>query len=726
MKQALADIRSGKIIVREVPVPARRPGFVLVKNSYSLISTGTELGTLKLGRKTALGKARSRPEQAAKLIELARAQGPLTAYRVAQRALDTPIALGYSSSGVVVEADGSCPGFSVGQPVACAGQGWASHAEFICVPKRLCVPVPDSVSLEHAAFSTVGAIALQSLRIADARMGETIVVIGLGLVGLLACQLAKASGCHVVGLDVDSRRIDLVNEHKWAHGLVSNSRVQSIINGLTQGRGADSVIVTAATSDNGPVTLAGELCRKKGKVIIVGRTPLNAPRETYLFKELSLLTSMAYGPGTGDPNYEVNGHDYPLAYVRFTEERNIETFLRQLELGNLVLDPLITHRVPIDQAPYAYAALEESDSKRGIGVVLEYSEKLERASAISPSTLQVNPPPSETARSKVSLGIIGAGSYAIHELVPLLQDFEFERRVIVSRTGVNAEALARKHGFTTCSTNVQDATGSECVSAVMILTRHDSHADLVVDALKGGKDVFVEKPLALVAEDIERIRSAQKELNRVLMVGFNRRFAPLAQELKIRIYHRSQPLFIRYMANVGFRASDHWLHDPVQGGGVVVGEACHHLDFCLWLAEERLASVSVSSLGKREDVALPDTIHVMLAFENGSLANLSYVSNGSKRFPAELIEVCCGGTQLRLTDFRTLEWNEGNRLRKKRIWLASDKGHKEQMRRFVAACAGEEKPPSAESYLRSSEIAIHIARLAEKCKKGETIVEEFQ
>lgn len=703
MKQVLADLRDGEVQVRDVPAPAPRAGFVLVRNEFSLISAGTEGATLKLGRMNPLDKARARPEQALKLLELARAQGPLTAYKVAQRALDMPVALGYSSAGVVESVGEGCTGLRPGQRVACAGQGWASHAEFVSVPRRLCVPIPDGVSSDHAAYATVGAIALQSVRIADLKLGETVVVIGLGLVGLLVCQLARANGCRVVGLDIDPQRVQLVRDQGWGDAVAADGAVTGVVAGLTGGQGADAVIITAATDDGGPVALAGELCRRKGRVVVVGRTQMLAPRETFLFKELTLQTSMAYGPGTGDPGYEVDGHDYPLAYVRFTEERNLAAFVDQIALGNIDLDPLTTHRFPIEAAPAAFAALEGGDGRRGIGVVLAYGNA---GPVAGHRRIELAPRPAPATTRKPGLSVIGAGSFATHEFLPLLKGLGVELRGVVSQTGVRAQAQARSHGFAFCASDVDAVLDDPGTDAILVLTRHDSHAALAARALDAGKHVFVEKPLALDHGSLQRVVEAQARSGRLVMVGFNRRYAPLALKMRAGFAARTQPIVVAYTANVGLRPPEHWLHHPTEGGGVILGEACHHLDFCNWLVGAPLAGLSAVPLGGSGRGTPVDSVVVTLRYVDGSIATVAYLSNGSRRFPAESVEASCGGHQARLVDFRTLETPGRWMVKRTTTRLAVDKGHRAQLEAFVESIASGVAKFDVGSYIDSSRLAI--------------------
>lgn len=713
MKQVIANLRDGSIEVRSVPAPVPKAGFVLVRNAFSLISAGTESATLQLGRMNPLNKARARPEQAMKLVELARAQGPLTAYKIAQRALDAPVALGYSSAGVIETLGADCSGLHPGQRVACAGQGWASHAEFICVPRRLCIPIPDAVPSDQAAFATVGAIALQSLRITDLKLGETVVVIGLGLVGMLACQLARANGCRVVGIDINPARTALMRAQGWGEAVVADEAAISVVAGLTGGHGADAVIITAATEDAGPVALAGELCRRKGRVVVVGRTEMTAPRETYLFKELSLHTSMAYGPGTGDPTYEIDGIDYPLPYVRFTEERNLAAFLDQIAFGNVSVAPLTTHRFAIDAAPEAFAALGGAGESRGIGVLLAYSgtDPIETQRHVA---LDAVASPIRGA-DRPGLSVIGAGSFATHEFLPLLKGMDLTLRGVVSQTGLRAEAQARQHGFAFCASDLASVLEDADTDAILVLTRHDSHAGIARMALDAGKHVFVEKPLALHDAELDAVIEAQRRSGKLVMVGFNRRYAPLAVKMKQRFHGRTQPLFVSYLANVGSRPPEHWLHHPREGGGVILGEACHHLDFCRWLVDAPLTCFHVAPLGQNRRGLPIDSVVVSLQFADGSVATVSYLSNGNRRFPTETVEALCGGQQARLVDFRSLE-TPGRLWRHRQVSrLTVDKGHRRQLETFFDAVRSGNAAFDVEDYFSSSRLAIAVAQRSNEC-----------
>ena len=706
MKQVLEDLRDGNIWVEDVPPPQLRDEFVLVRNRHSLISSGTEGGTVKLGKMGLLAKARARPEQAMKVLQLARAQGPLTAYAIARRALETPIVLGYSCAGEVAAVGSGVTHVRVGDLVACAGQGHASHAEIVCVPKRLCVQVPAGVATDHAAFATVGAIALQSLRIADLRLGENVVVLGLGLIGLLVAQLLRASGCRVFGLDIDRDRLALAQSHGWAETSEVNApNVAERVLAWSDGAGADAVIITAATDDAAPVELAGRLCRRKARVVAVGRTEMSLPREHYLFKELELRTSMAYGPGTGDPTYEQDGHDYPLPYVRWTEQRNMGAFLDQVARGGVDLGPMITHRFLLEQAADAFALISGESNERSLGILLEYPTR----SVVAPSRIALVPRTTVPhTPAKVRVAVIGAGSHATNEFMPALAKREVKFRGIASATGVRAVALGKKYGFDFASNDIDEIVADAETDAVFILTRHDSHAQLATRALAAGKHVFVEKPLALTMDELAAIQSVHSDSTQVLMVGFNRRYARLAMQLREEFASRAQPMAVTYRANVGYRAPDHWLHHPQQGGGVVLGEACHHIDFCRWLVGSPVIALDVVALGGSGAGYLrEDNFQVALRFADGSFATILYLSNGSKAFPTETVEVSCENRSARLIDFKRLDLADSRGQRTRRVWFGSAKGISEQIAAFLHATANPSAFDNA-SYMQSSRLSIEV------------------
>ncbi len=706
MKQVLENFKTGECVVEDVPAPIVRDNFVLVRNHYSLISTGTEGGTVKLGKKNLIGKAIARPEQAMKVIQVAKTQGLLVAYNAAMRSLEMPIVLGYCTAGEVIAVGGGVGHVKIGDHVACGGAGFANHAEVVCVPKNLCIHVPEGVELRHAAFTTLGSIALQSIRVANVRLGENVVVIGLGLVGMLTVQLLRAAGCRVFGIDIDADRVAFIKDNSFGDaelGTVPNLKER--VNAFCAGQGADAVIITATTEDNGPVALAGELARRKGRVIAVGRTRMDAPRETYLFKELELCTSMAYGPGTGDPEYELNGQDYPYGYVRWTEGRNMAGVLNLIAEGSLQLDELVSHEFNIDDAGKAFDLITGKTKERSAAVILSYPietlppTKGERIRLTASKTV---------SKDVIQCSVIGAGSFAANEFLPLLaKQNNINLRFIASATGVNAKALGNKYGFSECTSDSQAIIDDDNTDCVFILTRHDTHAELAAAALRSGKHVFVEKPLALSHAELDDVEAAQRESGCQLMVGFNRRYAPLAIKMKKYFGDRAQPASISYCANVGYRAPEHWLHDPKQGGGVILGEACHHIDFCNWFIGATPNEVLVRKLeSEKGGFIAEDNVHITLCYPDGSLAHIAYLSNGSKSYISERAEIFCDNHVANIKDFRRLEMTEGLSIKTERLWVQGDKGHAGQISAFMEAVSGSGKPLEIQSYIDSSRVAI--------------------
>jgi predicted dehydrogenase/threonine dehydrogenase-like Zn-dependent dehydrogenase len=711
MKQVLENFKTGECVVEDVPPPIVRENFVLVRNHYSVISTGTEGGTVKLGKMSLLGKARARPEQAMKVIQVAKTQGLMVAYNAAMRSLEMPIVLGYCTAGEVIDVGINVKHVKIGDRVACAGAGFANHAEIVCIPKNLCVPVPEEVEMRHAAFTTLGSIALQSVRVADVRLGDNVVVIGLGLVGMLTVQLLRAAGCRVFGIDIDSERVDYIRSHNLGDAELNNTaNLKERVSAFTSGNGADAVIITAATEDNSPVSLAGEFARKKGRVVAVGRTKLEAPRETYLFKELELCTSMAYGPGTGDSNYELEGIDYPYGYVRWTEGRNMSAVLELINDGSLQLEDMVSHEFKIEDAGKAFELITGKTKEPSSGVLLKYPVHNSSEQHANTITLKQESDKTILKSSVVRIGVIGAGSFATNEFLPLLAKQDgLMMSGIASASGVNANALGKKYGFSTCTSDAMSIIDNDNIDCVFILTRHDTHASLTAAALRAGKHVFVEKPLALNTVELDDVEAAQKESGCQLMVGFNRRFAPLAVRMKTNFGERAQPVSISYRANVGYRPPDHWLHHPVQGGGVVIGEACHHIDFCNWFVGGSPVEMIVNKLeGNTSDFISNDNVHVILRYADGSVAQVAYLSNGSKAFNAERAEIFCDNKIAVLTDFKKLETAKGMSCKTKRHWRGSGKGHKEQLSFFVNSLLGKSEKIDVNSYIESMRTTLNV------------------
>ncbi len=578
MKQLLQNIKNGQTVIEEVPIPTPREGQALVKVAASLVSAGTERMVVEFAEKSLVGKARSRPDLVKQTLDKAKREGVMPTVQAVFNRLDQPMALGYSSAGTIVALGKNMQGFKVGQRVACAGGGYATHAEYNVVPRNLLTPLPKNVDFESAAFTTLGAIALHGFRLAEPQLGENVAVIGLGLLGLLTIQFAAAAGCNVLGIDLDPKRIQL------AEGLglkaVARPQAESASQAFTANRGFDSVIICADASSNDPVELAGVIARDRAKVVATGAVGLNFPRKVYYEKEISFINSRSYGPGRYDSNYEENGNDYPIGYIRWTEGRNFQAVVEMMSSRKLKVESLITHRFPIEEGVKAYEVITGKKKEPFLGVLLTYGEEEE----VKEKKITFNVKRS-TFDGSIKLGVLGAGLYANATLLPILKNNkDFELVGIASSGGLHAQHSGKKFGFQYATSSDDDIINDPKINTVAILTRHDSHADLVVKALKAGKHVFVEKPLAINSNQLSVVsRQLQKTDNCLLMTGFNRRFSPLAQQLKSSIVNRQSPLYAHYRINAGYIPLNHWTQDPALGGGRIIGEACHFIDMLTFL-----------------------------------------------------------------------------------------------------------------------------------------------
>jgi predicted dehydrogenase len=687
MKQILQSYRSGELSVAEVPAPGLEPGHVLVLTTASLVSVGTEKMVMALAKKSLLGKARARPDLVKKVMERVARDGLVSAGRAVLGRLDQPIPLGYSCAGRVLAVGQGVSELAVGDRVACAGAKVANHAEVNLVPKNLCVRVPPGLDDEAAAFVTVGAIALQGVRTAQPTLGETFAVVGLGLIGQLVAQILRANGCRVMGVDLDARKVQLARELGADAAVLRTDDVLGAGAALTAGRGVDGVLICAATASNDPITLAGELCRDRGRVIVVGAVGMEVPRRPYYDKELAFLQSRAYGPGRYDPSYEEAGVDYPLGYVRWTEQRNMAAFLDLCAGGGLKVLPLISHRFAIDKAEDAYAVIERGDD--ALGIVLKYP-----AAAPPSRTVTLVPrPPRSVGSGAVRVGFVGAGSFASGTLVPAVAGAPGVRLVaIASVRGFTARHLAERHRFESCSTDSAALLASDDLDAVFIATRHHLHADQAVAALGAGKHVFVEKPLALDREGLDRVLEAQRSSGTILAVGYNRRFAPLARELQALLAARRSPLVMHYRVNAGQVPADSWIQDPAVGGGRILGEVCHFVDLCAFLAGARPVSVYAQAVDPRGVARSDDNVTLSLKFGDGSLATIAFVATGDTSAGKERLEVLGDGTQAVLEDFRTLSFRTGGREQRVKK-LGQDKGHVAGVTAFLEAIRKGAPPP---------------------------------
>ncbi len=698
MKQVLQNLRSGETIVAEVPVPVPKPGTVLVRTAASLVSTGTERMLVEFAGKSLVGKARSRPDLARQVMDKARREGLLTTLEAAFNRLDQPLALGYSSAGTVAAIGDGVTDIKVGDRVACAGGGYAVHAEYAVVPRNLLAPLPKSVHFEAGSFATLGAIAMHGFRLANVQLGESVAVIGLGLLGLLATGIARAAGCRVLGIDLDPQRVSL------AQGLgaeaVLRAQAEEAAQSFSRGRGCDAVLICADTPDADPVELAGAIARDRAQVVAIGAVGLNLPRNVYYEKELFFVNSRSYGPGRYDTKYEERGQDYPPGYVRWTEGRNLEAVVDLLATGRLDVRPLISHRFPIESAVQAYALITGKSQEQFLGVVLTYDGEVLPSQAIVEASAAAEQPsepiyslPNGSAlplgKERLRLGVLGAGNFATAVLLPAIRKISpVELAGISSGSGVSAQHSAKRFGFEYAAGDDQSILDDPSIDAIAVLTRHHLHARQVLAALRAGKHVFCEKPLTLTEEELDEIQiylssgvDGQTDPLPLLTVGYNRRFAPLSVLLREFLSGRKEPLVASYRVNAGYLPLNHWLHDPQQGGGRIIGEACHFIDFITYLVGQVPVSISVLGLpdaGRYQE----DNVVISLKYRDGSLGTLSYLANGAKAFPKERVEVFSGGRAAALDDFRGLELVMDGSRQKVTSRLRQDKGHRQEWEQF--------------------------------------------
>lgn len=701
MKQVAQRPRDGRISVEDVPEPALRPGRVLVANRYSLISAGTERSKVELGEKSLLQKARARPDLVRKVVDRARGEGFRTAFATVRDRLDALAALGYSSAGIVLEVGEGVERLVPGDRVACAGGGWANHAEIVAVPRTLVAKVPEGVELADAAYGTVGAIALHGVRRAEAVVGERVGVIGLGLVGQLAVRILGAAGCRPIGIDLDTQAVELAAAGGARSFRRDDPALAAAVLDATDGLGLDAVLVCAASSSSDPVEVAARLARDRGRVVVVGDVPIEASRALFYEKELELRLSRSYGPGRYDRDYEEHGRDLPAGYVRWTEQRNIGAFLELVAGGGVRPAELTTHRIPIEQAADAYALLTAEPSEpRAFGILIEYADG-ERSARVRPAPVRRG----AVRRERPRIALVGAGNFARSTLLPGLAAAGVELQAVATEGGLSAADAAARFGFARAATP-QEVVVAEDVDAVVIATRHSSHAELVIQALAAGKAVFVEKPLALREEELAAVEAAL-EPGALLMVGFNRRFAPLTQRLLDALPGTGGHVLCARV-NAGSLPADHWLHDPEEGGGRLLGEGCHFVDLLLHLGGSRAASAHAVAVPQpHRPLECSDAIAATLRLENGTVASLTYAGGGDGRLPKERIEAFGGGLAAVLDDFRSLELYRGGR--RKQVQGAQDKGHRAQLACFVEAAAGRVEPPSVDTYLHATSVTLALA-----------------
>lgn len=673
MEQLTQQLKSGDMKVQEVALPALRTGAVLVRNHFSLISAGTEGSTVKTARKGLIGKAKERPEQVRQVISVLKTQGPVQTYRAVMKKLDAYSPLGYSSAGVVLDVAPNVAGFAVGDRVACAGGGYANHAEVVSIPTNLCVKLPKDANLKSACYNTLGAIALQGIRQADLRLGESCVVIGLGLLGQLTCLMLRASGVRTYGIDVAAAAVHTAKANccdmAWQR---DEPGLQQQIEHLTEGLGVDSVIITAASSSLDPINFSGKLVRKKGRVVVVGAVPTGFDRDDFYKKELDLRMSCSYGPGRYDLDYEEKGIDYPAAYVRWTENRNMRAFQHLIQNNQIQLDYLTTHEFDLSDISDAYNMVV-SRSEPFLGIVVRYDTEKplprERISIRNSKPL-----------TKVGVAFLGAGSYAQGNLLPNLpqNDAEISYRCVMTNSGTTSKRVAEKFGFEKCTSQIEDILTDDSINTVFVATQHDSHGTFVQQCLEADKHVYVEKPVCLTEIELASIESIYEHSSRQLMVGFNRRFAPLAVDLKSKL--SNAPMSMIYRINAGAIPASSWIQDSEMGGGRVIGEACHFIDFLSFLCGANVQTVHANALP--DPYGLNDTVCINLKFANGSIGTVCYFANGNKSLPKEHVEVFQAGQCLILRDFKQLEVHVGGKSAKSKSF-SQDKGQARMLKEFL-------------------------------------------
>jgi polar amino acid transport system substrate-binding protein len=709
MKQVLQDLKTGSVLVAEVPDPSPSPGRVLVRVAVSLLSAGTESAQIAKGQQSLLEKVRQKPQLLQQGLTVLRERGVSGLKEELARKYEGYAELGYSCAGTVVHGGDEGSSLASGTLVACAGAGNANHAEFVSVPRLLTAVVPEGVSAESAAYTTVGAIALQGVRQANAQLGEYFVVIGLGLVGLLTSQLLRASGCRVVGIDPSAQ----ARERGPANGcelVAEPAQAQEAALTLSRGLGADAVIICAATGDSSPIELAGRVARSRGRVVMVGATGMTVPRQDYYMKELSFTLSRSYGPGRYDPHYEEGGHDYPIDYVRFTEQRNMQAFLDLVQKRQVEPQRLTTHRFAVEEAVSAYAVLNDPSAER-VGILLTYPNAAPEPKRFA---LPVAAPKPQ-ARELLGLGFVGSGAYAQNMLLPLLKGRQdIALRSVMTRNGSHAVHAAKRFGFETVCSRVEEVLENPAVNVVFIATRHDSHAELACQALRAGKHAWVEKPLALSLEELKRVSKALAEHPTCrLVVGFNRPFSRsatwLSQKLGLPRDPRAlgEPLLAHYRVNAGFVPLDSWVHDPKIGGGRLLGEGCHFFDFLRWIAGAPAESVHTEPAGRdRADLPASANFAATVRFANGSVGQLLYSSQGATAMGKENFECFIGRRSGVIHDFRSADFYHEER-REQCPRHPQDKGQAALVDTFLKSLReGKPAPMRPEDILESSIITL--------------------
>ncbi len=713
MKQVLQNLRSGQTRVDDVPTPGIGRNDVLIQTCATLVSAGTEKMLVEFGKGSLLAKARSQPDKVKQVLDKIKADGLLPTLETVFNRLDEPLPLGYCNAGVVLEVGAGVTDLKAGDRVASNGP----HAELVVAPRSLCARIPDGVSDEQAAFTVLGSIALQGVRLAEPTLGERFVVYGLGLIGLMTVQLLQASGCEVLGVDINPARLRMAEN--WGAVAANGAAGDPVAaaSAWTEGKGVDGVIITASAKTDEIMHQAAQMCRKRGRIVLVGVVGLNLRRSDLYQKEIRFQVSCSYGPGRYDEKYEQAGQDYPLGFVRWTEQRNFEAFLGAVKAGRLCVDELITHRFPLEQAPAAYETL--SADRSAIGIILQYPDQPSREKTIRYAAPEAAPP---AARALV--GVIGAGNFSRATLMPNLAKSAAKIAYVADLNGAAAQDLARKYGAAAATTDYKQVLADPAVNAVLIAVGHSLHARFICETLEAGKHVFVEKPLAMNAGEVKQILTAvAAHPDRHVMVGFNRRFSPHLVKMKQLLSGRSEPLAMTFTANVGAIPPEHWVHDPVRGGGRIVGEACHFMDLMVFLSGSRIRSVSAAWM--EQGVAVKeDKMSVTMGFEDGSVGTVNYFANGPKSYPKERMEVFSEGRVLALDNFRRLDGYGFAGFRKLKTFR-QDKGHAAEFAAFADRVAAGGEPLIPREHLVNVTLASFAAMTAARDMRTVVLDQEY-
>jgi predicted dehydrogenase len=706
MKAVVQLPDSGATDLIDLPAPQTLPGTVVIASRRSLISAGTERMLVNFGRSSIFQKALQQPDKVGQVLDKLRTDGIVATLEAVRSKLEQPVALGYSNAGVVVEVGPGVTGFKPGDRVVSNG----AHAELVRVPANLCARIPDGVDDEAACFAVIGAVGLQGVRLVQPTLGESIVVIGLGLVGLLTVQILQADGCGVLGVDIDREKLSVAREF----GIKTcNANEADPINAamqFTEGRGADAVIIAASTASSDPIAQAAKMCRKRGRIVLVGVAGLQLNRTDFYQKELTFQVSCAYGPGRYDSAYEERGQDYPLGFVRWTVQRNFEAVLSLIAAGRITTAPLVSRKLNFQDAVSAYDLLTQSSST--IGIVLSYPAA--PVDMLARRRIQIRQAPPAYVANEPVIGWVGAGNYASRVLIPAFRAAGARLDTIVTTGGVAGVHQGRAAGFVTASSDPNDVLRSPAINTVVVATRHDTHSQFIIDALASGKHVFVEKPLALTCEEVDRIETlwraaVESGAPRHLMVGFNRRFAPSVKTIKRLLLNVTGPAAFIYTCNAGSLPLDHWTRSPEIGGGRIISEACHFVDLLRYLASARITDKQVMFLRNSSRTA-EDSALISLQFENGSIGSIQYLTNGSARFPKERLEIFIGGAILRLDNFRVLRGFGWPNLWRDRLWR-QDKGQRAAAHAFLTSIREGLAPPiPIDEILEVARVTIEIAK----------------